>query len=214
MLAVAAVSACMCVSGGAGCQTEGRGINQEMVGKLKWGGRGWAGLAQHHWTVKDFLSLFIPPSLLSAFCHLLPRQRRHRLRGKEKKKEGKVQAASLQSIKDQRGWESEAVQWGWGLGGGFTGEAGACGERKIPPHPSPLSHCYHPPRCHAARGEAASIPSRPASHVPYGAAAPTGALARPSSADKLQRPASFFTAGVSNAEPSVTRCPLWCSPHR
>lgn len=24
--------------GGAGCQTVGRGINQEMVGKLKWGG--------------------------------------------------------------------------------------------------------------------------------------------------------------------------------
>lgn len=101
---------------GAGCQTEGRGINQEMVGKLKWGGRWWEGLARHHWTVKDFLYLFILPSLVSAFCHLLPRQRRHRLRGKERK-EGKVQAASLQSIKDQRGWGSEAVLWGWGLGG-------------------------------------------------------------------------------------------------
>lgn len=125
MFAVAGMSACTSVVVLV-VRLKGRGINQEMVGKLKWGGGGWAELARHHWTVKDFLSLFIPPSLLSAFCHLLPRQRRHRPRGKEKK-EGKVQAASLQSIKDQRGWgEGRRCGGGEGCGGRLYGEAGAC----------------------------------------------------------------------------------------
>lgn len=46
-------------AGSGGGLTIGWEINQDMVGKLKGGGRG-GELTRHRWTVKDFLSLFIP----------------------------------------------------------------------------------------------------------------------------------------------------------
>lgn len=104
------------------------------------------------------------------------------------------------------------------MGGGVTvgGEAlrGSRSLQREENPSSPLPSPTNPRRCaDAASGEAATIPSRPTSHIPYGAAAstppaPGGAGARPSSVDKLPRPASFFTAAAaSNAGPHGDTAP-------
>lgn len=132
-----------------------------------------------------------------------------------------------------RASKSKAGGWGRRCGGG-EGLGGALrGSRslQLKENPSPPLHSLSlPPLPHQSLMLPTSLPMRPEekqrlfhhAQLHTSCAALPSRLRRPSttapvcpsSVDKLPRPASFFTAAVSSQEPSVTRCPLWCSGQR
>lgn len=211
-----------CVCGGGGCQTIGWEINQDMVGKLKRGGRG-GELTRHCWTVKDFLSLFIRLVSIGILSSLsTPTEMRI---AREREKSGKsARGFMCFTLKDWGGGRCVSVS------GGGRPSCGS-GSLRVEENPSPLpslvlyvsilsamwlmqprrNSIYFIMPSFTQRKKKKNPPQRPVRRRLDSLC--QKAAACPSSVDELPRPASFFTAAASNTYP-LTQSPLSCSPHR